>query len=147
MKLKQISVPMENSYERLYELTKALADEGITPRAFTLVDKGNYGELRILVSEVATARQILMKKDIPGRVDDVVAVEIDNTCGQLSDLIEKLMDADIKIKYSYAYTAVNRDRTVMVFCFNDNDKAIRVLAQKHFQPLSYQTMSMLEAAA
>ena len=92
MKLKQISVPMENSYERLYELTKALADEGITPRAFTLVDKGNYGELRILVSEVATARQILMQKDIPGRVDDVVAVEIDNISKQLSMLIEKLME-------------------------------------------------------
>ena len=147
MKLKQISVPMENSYERLYELTKALADEGITPRAFTLVDKGNYGELRILVSEVATARQILMKKDIPGRVDDVVAVEIDNTCGQLSDLIEKLMDADIKIKYSYASSGVNQGKTVMVFCFNDNDKAIRVLTEKHIQPLDYNTIGMHEVAA
>jgi hypothetical protein len=86
MKLKQISVPMENSYGRLYELTKALENGGITPRALTLVDTGNYGELRILVSEVATARQILMQKDIPGRIDDVVAVEIENTAGQLFEL-------------------------------------------------------------
>jgi hypothetical protein len=147
MKLKQISVPMENSYDRLYELTKALEDEGITARALTLVDNGNYGELRILVAEVATARQILMKKDIPGRVEDVVAVEIDNTSGQLSELIEKLMDADIKIKYSYAYTGVNRAKTVMIFCFNDNDKAIRVLTEKHIKPLNYNTIAMLEAAA
>jgi len=147
MKLKQISVPMENSYDRFYELTKALEDEGFTPRALTLVDKGNYGELRILVAEVAAARQILMKKDIPGRVEDVVAVEIDNTSGQLSELIEKLMDAGIKIKYSYAYTGINQGKTVMIFCFNDNDQAIRVLMEKHIQPLDYHTIGMLEAAA
>ena len=147
MKLKQISVPMENSYDRLYELTKALEDEGISPRALTLVDTGNYGELRILVPEVATARQILMKKDMPGRVDDVVAVEIDSTPGQLSELIEKLAAADIKIRYSYGCTGVNRSKTVMVFCFNDNDKAIRVLTEKHIQPLDYHTIGMLEAAA
>jgi len=147
MKLKQISVPMENSYERLYELTKALEDEGITPRALTLVDTGNYGELRILVSEVAAARQILMKKDMPGHVDDVVAVEIDTAPGQLSELIEKLRVADIKIKYSYACAGVSQSKTVMVFCFTDNDKAIRVLTEKHIQPLNYHTIGMLEAAA
>ena len=147
MKLKQISVPMENSYDRLYKLIKALENEGITPRALTLVDTGNYGELRILVSEVATARQILMKKDIPGRVEDVVAVEIDKTSGQLSELIEKLMDAGIKIKYSYAYAGVNQGKTVMVFCFDDNDKAIRVLTEKHIKPLDYNTIGMLEVAA
>jgi len=147
MKLKQISVPMENSYDRLYKLTKALESEGITPRALTLVDTGDFGELRILVSEVATARQILLQKDIPGRVEDVVAVEIDNTTGQLSELIEKLMDASIKIKYSYAYAGVNQGKTVMVFCFDDNDKAIRVLTEKHIKPLNSKTIGMLEVAA
>jgi len=147
MKLKQISVPMENSYDRLYELTRALENEGITPRALTLVDTGNYGELRILVSEVAAARQILMQKDIPGRVDDVVAVEMENTPGQLFELIEKLMDADIKIKYSYACAGGNQGKTVMVFCFNDNDKAIRVLTEKHIHPLDYNSIGIFEAAA
>ena len=61
-------------------------------------------------------------------------------------LIEKLMDAEIKIKYSYAFAGINRGKTVMVFCFNDNDKAIRILAEKHIQPLDYSTIGMLEAA-
>jgi hypothetical protein len=124
-----------------------LENEGITPRALTLVDTGNYGELRILVAEIAAARKILMQKDIPGRVDDVVAVEVENTAGQLFKLIEKLMDADIKIKYSYACAGINRGKTVMVFCFNDNDKAIRVLKEKHIQPLDYNAIGMLEVAA
>ncbi|MEJ2730927.1 MAG: amino acid-binding protein, partial [Deltaproteobacteria bacterium] len=146
-KLKQISVPIENSYERLVELTSALGDKGITPGALTLVDTGNYGELRILVSDLATARQILMQKDIPGRVDEVVAVQIENGPGQLPALMKKLMDAGIKIKYSYAHTGLNQGKTIMIFCFNDNDEAIRVLTEKHIQPLDYHTIGMLEAAA
>jgi hypothetical protein len=147
MKLKQISVPIENSYERLVELTSALGDKGITPGALTLVDTGNYGELRILVSDLATARQILMQKDIPGRVDEVVAVQIENGPGQLPALMKKLMDAGIKIKYSYAHTGLNQGKTIMIFCFNDNDEAIRVLTEKHIQPLDYHTIGILEAAA
>jgi len=147
MKLKQISVPMENSHDRLYEITKALADRGITPRAVTLVDKGNYGELRILVSDLITARQVLMQKDIPGRVEEVVAVEIGNQPGHLSKIIEELMDAEINIKYSYAYAGAHLGKTIMIFCFSDNDKAIRVLTQKHIHALDYHTFDMLEAAA
>ena len=147
MKLKQITVPIENSHDRLYELTSALGDEGITLRALTLVDTGNYGELRIIVSDVVTARQILLQKEIPGRIDDVVAVEIEDMPGQLSKLIEQLMHADIKIKYSYAYAGVNLKKTIMIFCFNNNDKAIQVLTKKQIQPLDYNSIGILEAAA
>ncbi len=147
MKLKQISVPIENSHDRLYELTKALASKGIAPRALTLVDKGNYGELRILVSDLMTARQILLQKDIPGRIEDVVAIEIENRPGQLSKIILELMDAGISIKYSYAYAGENLGKIIMIFCFSDNDKAIQVLTKKHIHALDYHTLGMLEAAA
>ncbi|MGD8471867.1 MAG: amino acid-binding protein [Desulfobacterales bacterium] len=147
MKLKQISVPIENSYERLVELTSALGDKGITPDALTLVDTGNYGELRILVSDLAAARQILLQKDIPARIEDVVAVQIENAPGYLPRLMKKLMDAGIKIKYSYAHTGLNQGKTIMVFCFNDNDKAIRVLTEKQILPLDANIINRLEAAA
>jgi hypothetical protein len=147
MKLKQISVPIENSHDRLYEITKALADRGITLRAFTLVDKGNYGELRMLVSDLIAARQILMQKEIPGRIDDVVALEIQSQPGHLSRIIAVLMDADITIKYSYAYAGNHLGKTIMIFCFSDNDRALQVLTAKRVHALDYLTFDMLEAAA
>ena len=147
MKLKQISVPIENSHDRLYEITKALADRGITPKAFTLVDKGNYGELRILVSDLIAARQILMQKEIPGRIDDVVALEIQSQPGHLSQIIAVLMDADITIKYSYAYAGNHLSKTIIIFCFSDNDRALEVLIENRIHALDYMTFDMLEAAA
>jgi len=147
MKLKQISVPIENSHDRLYELTKALEEKGITPRALTLVDKGNYGELRILVSDVITARQVLMQHNIPGRIDEVVALEIGNRSVHLSQIIEELKNAEINIKYSYAFAGNNLGKTIMIFCFSDNDRAIQVLNKKHIHALDYHTFGMLEDAA
>ena len=147
MKLKQISVPIENSHDRLYKITKAFSSRGIIPRALTLVDKGNYGELRILVSDLIAARQILMQKCIPERVDEVVALEIKNRSEQLSLIIKALMDADINIKYSYSYTGSTLGKNIMIFCFSDNEKAIQVLTQKHIQALDYRSFSILEAAA
>jgi hypothetical protein len=78
MKLKQISVPIENDHDRTYELTKALGDKGINLRALSLVDTGYYGELRILVSDVPAARHILMQKGIPAHIDEVIAVEVED---------------------------------------------------------------------
>lgn len=147
MKLKQISVPIENSHNRLYEITKALADRGISPKAFTLVDKGNYGELRILVSDLIAARQILMQKDIPGHIDEVVALEIKDQPGHLSQVIEALTDAEITIKYSYAYAGSHLGKAVMIFCFSDNDRALQVLTENRIHALDYLTFDMLEAAA
>ena len=127
MKLKQISIPIENSNNRLYEFARALEENGISPRALTLVDTGNFGELRVLVSDTATARQILMQKAIPARIDDVVALQMEDTPGHLPDLLGKLMEAGIKIKYSYSLAGKNSEKASMVFCFNDNDKAIKAL--------------------
>ena len=146
MKLKQISVPIENSSSRLYEFTRALGDNGIHPRALTLVDTGHFGELRVLVSNTTGARQILMQKDLPGRVDDVVAVRIRNNPEELPNLFEKLMEADIKIKYSYSLAGPDRDSTIMIFHFSDNDKALEVLGGKEVHFVDQETIAQLEAA-
>ena len=138
MKLKQISVPIENSNNRLYEFARALDEKGITPRALTLVDTGDFGEARVLVSDTTAARQILMQKAIPARIDDVVAVQMEDTPGHLPDLLGRLMEAGIKIKYSYALGGKNLEKTTMVFCFNDNDKAIKTLMIQTDEDCSYE---------
>ncbi len=147
MKLKQISVQIENSHDRLYEFTRALGDEGINLRALTLVDTENFGELRVLVSDTSTARQILMKKDIPARIDDVVAVQMEDKPGQLADLLERLMAAEIKIKYGYALAGMDSGKAIMIFCFDDNDKAIEVLTNKEVHLMDRDTFNKFAAAS
>ncbi len=127
MKLQQISVPIENSHGRLFEITSALGAAGINLRALNLVDSGDFGMLRILVSDIAKARQVLMREQMPARVDNVVAVQIKDQPGQFADLLKLFMENDIKVKYSYAFAGMSSGKAVMIFRFHDNDRAIEVL--------------------
>ena len=103
MKLKQIVISIENSPGRLLEVADALGKAGINLRALNLVDTGAFGQLRLLVSDVVRARQILMEMHISAFVNEVVAAEIDDAPGSLANLLRPLRDANINVIYMYAF--------------------------------------------
>ncbi len=144
MKLKQISIFLENSPGRLYETTRALGNAGLNLRALTLTEATDYGVLRLLVSNVTKARQVMMEKQFPARIDDVVAVEIRDQAGSLADLLEPLQAANINVRYMYAFSGFKGDRAVMIFSFSDIDKAIEILQANGQTLLSSKAFGMLE---
>ncbi len=147
MKLKQIVISIENSAERLLEVTRALGDEGINLRALSLVDTGAFGQLRLLVSDVVKTRHILMKMHMPAFVNEVVAVEVEDKPGSLSRLLEPLTQAKVRVAYMYAYGGATSGKAVMVFRFSDNDQAIEVLRQSGHKILDADAFGILESTA
>jgi len=127
MKLKQIVISIENSPGRLFEVTKALGEAGINLRALNLVDTGAFGQLRLLVSDIAAARRILMEMHIPAFVNEVIAAEIEDKPGSLAKLLEPLVEANVSVVFMYAFIGFSSEKAVMIFRFSDNDKAIEVL--------------------
>src|SRR5512139_672260 len=129
MKLKQLSVFLENAPGRLYEALKALGDAGINLRSLCISDTSDFGVLRILVSDVAAARRVIMEKQLPARVDDVVAVEIDDVPDSLATVLALFKGSQVNVDYMYALagTGLSTGTAVMVFRFSDNDKAIGIL--------------------
>jgi len=144
MKLKQISISIENSPGRLYEVTRALGDAGINLRALNLVDSGDFGMLRLLVSDLANTRRIMMENHMPARVDDVVAVEIEDKPGRLSEVLKPLMDARINVMYMYAFIGMSSNNAVMIFRFSDNDRAIEILLASGIKLLDAKAFGILE---
>ena len=136
MKLKQISIPIENSYDRILEVTEAFGDKGINLRALNLVDTENLGLLRLLVNDVQAATHVLMRMQIPASIEDVVAAEIEDRPGRFAYVIKLLRDNDVKIMYSYAFLGMNPGKAVMIFKFNDNERAIRILDQSEINLLT-----------
>ena len=145
MKLKQISVFLENSPGRLYEATKALGDAGINLRALSLADTSDFGVLRLLVSDVAEARRIMMEKQLPARVDEVIAAEIDDRPGSLARALKPLLDEKINLTYMYAFAGPSSGKAIMVFRFSDNDRAIEILRANGVRLLDAKAFGMLEA--
>ncbi len=144
MKLQQVSVPIENSRGRLYDITHALGEAGINLRALNLVDSGDFGTLRILVSDIVLARQILMREQMPAKVDNVVAVQVEDRPGSLADLLKLFMENNIKVQYSYAFAGMASGKAVMIFRFNDNDTAIEVLKANNANLLDQSAFGMLD---
>ena len=127
LKLKQIVVSIENAPGRLHEVTEALGNAGINLRGLNLVDTGAFGQLRLLVSDVATARKILMGMQIPAYVNEVVAAEVEDKPGSLAGLLKPLTEASISVIFMYAFITFAKGNAIMIFRFSDNDKAIDVL--------------------
>jgi hypothetical protein len=144
MKLKQLSIPLENSPGRLHEVTKALGDAGINLRAHCICDSTHdFGVLRILVSNLSAARGVIMEKFIPARVDDVVAVEIDDTPGSLAQVLSLFLGTKVNVEYMYAVAGAHQAKAVMVFNFSSIDQAIEILAHNGVKMLDAVSFGIL----
>lgn len=144
MKLKQLSVFLENAPGRLYEATQALGEAGLNLRSLCISDTSDFGVLRILVSDVAKARRVIMEKQLPARIDDVVAVEIEDTPGSLARLLRPFQESKVNVEYMYALAGTSSGKAVMVFRFSDNDRAIEVLRGNGVRPLDAESFGMIE---
>ncbi len=144
MKLKQLVVSIENSPGRLYQVTAALGDAGINLRALNLVDTGAFGQLRLLVSDVAKARRILMELQLPAFVNEVVAALIPDVPKSLANVLKPLSDSGVYATSMYAFTGFAKSKAVMVFRFSDNDRAIELLKENGVTILDSEAFGMLE---
>ena len=145
MKLKQIVISLENSPGRLYEVTQALGQAGINLRALSLVDTGAFGQLRLLVSDLAMTRRILMELQMPAKVTEVVAVEIEDRPGSLATMLKPLMEAKVNVLYTYAFVGFSAGKAIMIFRFSDNDRAIDILQKEGFKLLDAKAFDILES--
>jgi len=148
MKLKQLSIFLENSPGRLYEATHALGVAGINLRSLSICDTFEFGVLRILVSDVAKARKVIMEKQLPARVDDVVATEIDDIPGSLAAVLYLFKESQVNIEYMYALAGTGgiSSKAVMVFRFSDNDRAIEILQKNNIKLLDAKDFGIVEHA-
>ncbi len=144
MKLKQISIFIENSPGRLYSVTKMLGDAGINLRALSLVDKGEFGILRLLVSNMARTRRIIMEKHYPAQVDEVVVAAITDKAGSLAKVLKLIRDAGLNVVYMYAFNGFTTEKAVMIFRFSNNDRAIEVLQQNDVELLNAEAFGAID---
>lgn len=144
MKLKQLSIFLENAPGRLYEATQALGEAGINLRALCISDTSDFGVLRILVSDVATARRVIMETQLPARVDDVVAAEIEDTPGSLARVLYPFKETKVNVEYMYALAGTSSGKAVMVFRFSDNDRAIEILQRNKVKLLDAAVFGIVE---
>ena len=103
MIIKQVSVFLENKTGRINEVTKTLSRHGINMQAFSMAETPDFGILRLIVSDVDKAVEILRGADFAVMLTDVIHLNCPNEAGALGKILEQLAAAEVAIEYMYAF--------------------------------------------
>ncbi|MDR2487149.1 MAG: ACT domain-containing protein [Clostridiales Family XIII bacterium] len=136
MTIDQVSVFVENAPGKLAGLTRILAEANVDIRAMSLADNTEYGILRMIVNDTAAALKALERNDCIVSVTQVLAVEINDRPGSLSQVLGVLEKEGISVEYLYAFITRKADDAYVIFRIEDTDRANVVLAENGIRTAS-----------
>jgi len=126
MKVKQISIFLENRSGRLFECLNILKDNGINVVSASLADSSDFGILRLLVSDTDKAIEVLKAHNIIAKVTDVIAIVVPNAVGSLAEVLNAIDKNNINVSYLYGLSITDDGATIAIKT-SDIDGTIKAL--------------------
>ncbi len=131
MKIKQVSVFVENQPGRLFAMLQALDKAGVNMRALSVSETAEFGIVRMILDKPEVGAEALRLAGYTTRQDWVLSCEIpDVPGGLLKTVADPLAKAGVNIAYFYAFLEPGPGKARMVLKVDDVDKAEKVLAGK-----------------
>ena len=127
--VRQISVFMDNKPGQLSGVMEIIKESGINVRALSLADTKDFGILRIIVHDTEKAVDALKDAGYAVTVNEIVAITIPDSPGQLSRVLEILGKDNVNLEYLYAFTGASDRAVSFVLRVNDNDAAAASLTK------------------
>ncbi len=127
MKVEQISVVLENKSGRLAEVATVLAGAGINIRALSLADTTDFGILRLIVNNTEKAKQVLKENGFTVGKTEVIAVEVPDRPGGLAHILSVMTEEGVNVEYMYAFVQRSGGNAIIIFRFDELEKAIHAL--------------------
>ena len=127
MKITQLSVFLENRPGRLSALCRTLADAGVNLSTLMLSDNGEFGLLRLLTPDVEKAKAIVIDAGYAVTTTEVIVLQVPDRPGGLAGVLVLLEKAGVSVEYMYAFAERPGTDAVMVFRFDNTDKALAAL--------------------
>ena len=129
MKIKQISIFLENTAGRIADVTKVLKDNSINLRAIMIADTADFGILRIITDDSEKALSVLKEAKFTTKTTDVLAISISDKVGALHDVMALFQNNGINIEYLYASLEKTGDTAIIIFKVEDADKGLKVIEE------------------
>ena len=123
--IEQISVFIENETGGLADVVDALAEGAIDIRAMSIADQTDFGIVRLIVNDTERATAALKDAGFVVRRTPVVAVLVPDRPGGLAATLHALRG--IAVEYMYAFARKSGEQAVVVFRFDDAERAVAEL--------------------
>ncbi len=131
MKIIQLSLFIENKPGALNAVCQVLKNNHLSIRTLSLADTQQFGILRLLVAEWEKAKEVLEAAGFIVKTTEVLALPVADRPGGLAAILDVLDKHNLSVEYMYAFTFGQKDSAVIVFRFEDPDKASKILEEAH----------------
>ena len=130
MKIKQVSVFIENQPGRLVAILEALKAKNINMLALFVSDTTDFGIVRMILSDTALGVSALREANFTVRETIVLKQEIPDTPGGLLETIARpLTEAGINLEYFYASLDTTPGKATIIVKVSDPDHAEEILSR------------------
>jgi hypothetical protein len=143
MKVRQISIFLENRSGRLASVLKEVGRAGVNIRALSLADTSDFGILRLIVDDVDRCVKALRDTGHTVSTTEVLAVEVPDRPGGLAEILDVLSAANLNVEYMYAFVSRATEKALVVFRFEQVDAAIAALQKAGISIVEAETVYTL----
>ena len=130
MKIKQLSVFLENKPGAFSAPCRLLAKADINIQTCSLADSREFGILRLIVEDTDKARRLLEQNGFAVKVTEVIALEVVDLPGGLAAILDALEGTDINVEYAYSLTGGTKGHALLLFRFSDPNAALQMLKER-----------------
>lgn len=132
---RQLSLFLQNEAGSLNKACQVLAQNNINIITLSLADTREYGILRLLVQDQSKAQELLTQAGFVVKDTPVLVVPVADQPGGLAAILAALNQENVNVLYMYAFPSGKDGKALMVFRFEEPEKALTVLENAGFATL------------
>lgn len=135
MRVKQISVLLTNKPGMLSTILEEFSKNDINILGLTINETANFGELRLVVNNLAGAKATLRDLAVSYNIVDVIIAVLEDKPGALLNIAKLLSDNYINMDYIYTLSS-GRERALVVIKTWNMDETEEILENKNIKMFS-----------
>lgn len=131
MKIKQLSIFLQNRMGSLSKPLEVLSENDINIRAMCMADTSEFGILRLVVDDPLKGKEVLEENNFLVKITEIIGVEMNDAPGGLTSVLKIIKENDIDLEYLYAFTHDKVDKAILLLHTDNIDKLIDVLTKEN----------------
>ena len=131
MKIKQLSIFLQNEIGSLSKPLECLSKNNINIRAMSMADTSEFCILRLVVDNPKKGKEILEENNFLVKTVDIIGVEMNDTPGGLTTVLKTLKNSNINLEYLYAFTHEKEGKAILLLHSDDLDALINAFNENN----------------
>jgi hypothetical protein len=127
MKIKQLSIFLQNRMGSLSKPLEVLTVANVNIRAMCMADTSEFGILRLVVDDPVKGKEALEQNNFLVKITDIIGVEMNDSPGGLTTVLRIIKDNLIDLEYLYAFSHEKEGKAILLLHADDIDRLIEIL--------------------